>query len=113
MEISDQARQLLQAGGLAIELDAVVFGARTFRADGRDVAKVNVLGTPGGPMGHNIVCNPYGVFELDAEMSVFQALGELPEPRRIKFLADLKPINSSGGYVVHLLEIMDRDVEIG
>lgn len=106
MDISDQARQLLQEGGLRIELEAVVLGTRHFKADGRDVAKVNVIGTRDGPMGHSMQCKPYGIFELDAEMKVFDALDDLHEPKRLRFRADLKPINGNGAYVVHLLEVV-------
>lgn len=113
MDVSDHVRKLLHEGGLSIELEAVVLGARSFKANGQDVAKINVIGTPGGPMGHNVQCHPYGIFELDAEMKVFQGLGNQFEPRRIKFRADLKPINSSGGYVMHLLEIVEEDAKAG
>ncbi|HEY1027639.1 MAG TPA: hypothetical protein VGE28_08415 [Pseudomonas sp.] len=107
MEISDQAMQLLRDGGLTIELEAVVLSARTFKAAGKDVAKVTVVGTKGGPMGNNIQCSPYGIFELDADVSVFHDLaGLLTEPVRAKFKADLKPINEHGSYVVHLLEVI-------
>ena len=50
MEFSDEAIQLLRAGGLHIELEAVVLGAHTFKAAGKDVGKVTVVGTKGGPM---------------------------------------------------------------
>lgn len=107
MEISDQAMQLLRDGGLTIEIEAVVLSARTFKAAGKDVAKVTVVGTKGGPMGNNIQCSPYGIFELDADVSVFHDLaGLLTEPVRAKFKADLKPINEHGSYVVHLLEVI-------
>ncbi|MBF78487.1 MAG: hypothetical protein CMK86_11385 [Pseudomonadales bacterium] len=101
MELSDEAIQLLRAGGLHIELEAVVLGAHTFKAAGKDVGKVTVVGTKGGPMGHSIQCEPYGIFELDAEFSVYRELASrLDEPKRIKFKADLKPINDQGAYAM-------------
>ena len=106
MGFGEQAERLKQDSGLMIELEAVVIGAYTFKANGQDVAKVTVNGTQGGPMGHGIECLPRGIFELDAEMTVFLQLGKLGEPKRFKFRADLKPININGGYAVHLLEVV-------
>jgi len=107
VELSDEAIQLLRAGGLHIELEAVVLSAHTFKAAGKDVGKVTVAGTKGGPMGHCIQCEPYGIFELDAEFSVYRELASwLAEPKRVKFKADLKPINDHGTYAVHLLEVL-------
>lgn len=107
MEFSDEAIQLLRAGGLHMELEAVVLGAYTFKAAGKDVGKVTVVGTKGGPMGHSIQCKPYGIFELDAEFSVYRELANrLDGPKRIKFKADLKPIKDQGAYAVHLLEVL-------
>jgi hypothetical protein len=108
MELSEQAKRLMREGGLVIELEAIVIGTRTFKANGQDVAKVTVNGSPRGPMGHGVECIPYGIFELDAEMAVFHQLGKVTEPKRFKFRADLKPINTSNGYVVHLLEIIEQ-----
>lgn len=93
--------------GITIEIEAYVLGTHTFSAAGTTVAKVTVLGTPGGPMGQGIQCKPGGVFELDASMEVFSALSSrLTEPARFKFSADLKPINVTSGYVVHLLSLL-------
>lgn len=91
---------------LIIELEADVFGSHTFVAAGQPVAKVTVSGTPAGPMGQGVECFPAGIFELDASLDVYRALqGVLCWPARVRFRADLKPINASGGYVVHLLEV--------
>lgn len=60
MEISEQAMQLLHDGGLTIEFEAVVLNARTFKAAGKDVAKVTVVGTKHGPMGNNSSALPTG-----------------------------------------------------
>lgn len=55
----------------------------------------------------------------DAEMRVSQALSKLPEPKRMKFLAELNPANSNGGYVVYFLQVQGsgagntRDEESG
>ncbi|MNT98961.1 hypothetical protein D3C72_2416830 [compost metagenome] len=49
-------------------------------------------------------CNPYPIFDVDADYSVFESL-KLDDPARLKFLADLKPINN-GGYVLHLLRVL-------
>lgn len=109
MTLSDQGMQLLREGGLSIELEAVVLSTRTFSAAGELVAKVTVIGFPGGPMGQGVNCKPYGIFELDAELDVYRALeNSLAEPIRIRFQADLKPINSYGGYVVHLLKVLNH-----
>lgn len=51
-----------------------MLGTRLFKADGRDVAKINVIGTTAGLIGHNVARSPYRIFELDAEMNVFHAL---------------------------------------
>lgn len=92
---------------MQIEITAEVVGAYTFKADGNDVAKITVLGNEGGPMGHGIECKPYGIFELDAEMDVFRALaGDIKGLSTMRFRADLKPINATGGYVIHVLEIL-------
>lgn len=91
---------------MLIEMTAEVVGAYTFKANGKDVAKVTVLGNQGGPMGNGIECTPYGIFELDAEMAVFRALANIQAPSTIRFRADLKPINATGGYVIHILEIL-------
>lgn len=107
VEFSDEAIQLLRAGGLHIELEAVVLGTHTFKAAGKDVGKVTVVGTKGGPMGHSIQCEPYGIFELDAEFSVYRELASrLDEPKRVKFKADLKPIKDQRAYAVQLLEVL-------
>jgi len=107
VNISDQGMQLLREGGLSIVLEAVVLSTRTFSAAGELVAKVTVIGSPGGPMGQGVNCIPYGIFELDADLDVYRALeGMLAEPVRVRFQADLKPINSFGGYVVHLLKVL-------
>jgi len=98
--------ELLQAGGLKIEAEGVAINARWFMADGKQVAKVTLIGSKGGPMGYGVQCEPYPIFEVDAEYSVFESL-KLNEPARIKFLADLKPINS-GGYVLHLLKVLEQ-----
>lgn len=91
---------------LSIELEADVLGAHTFVAAGQPVAKVTVSGTPAGPMGRGVECFPAAIFELDASMDVYRALqGVRCWPARARFRADLKPINASGGYVVHLLEV--------
>lgn len=112
MIVSDQAMQLLRDGGLSIEIEAVVLGTRTFSAAGELVAKVTVVGTPGGPMGQGVNCKPYGIFELDADLGVYRALeGILAEPVRVRFQADLKPINSFGGYVVHLHQVLATHIE--
>lgn len=112
MNLSDQSMQLLRVGGLSIEIEAVVLGARTFSAAGELVAKVTVIGSPGGPMGQGVNCKPYGIFELDAHLDVYRALeGMLAEPARVRFQADLKPINSFGGYVVHLLKVLPHPAE--
>lgn len=113
MEISDRAMQQLKDGGLKIQLEAVVLGVRTIRVDGTDLAKINALGPLAAQWDTTLCASPYRVFELDAEMSVFQALCELPEPKRMKFLADLKPVNSNGGYVAHLLQILDQGLGAG
>ncbi len=109
MEISEQCLALLRIGGLSIEIEAVVLGVRRFKAADGFVTKVTVAGTPGGPMGQGIECRPYGVFELDADIGVYESLeNRLTEPVRIRFHADLKPINSSGGYVVHLISALPQ-----
>jgi hypothetical protein len=103
--ISDEAMELLLAGGLKIEVEGVVLSARWFEAEGKRVAKATLLGSKGGPMGSGVKCEPYPIFEVDADYSVFESL-KLDEPARLKFLADLKPINN-GGYVFHLLKVLE------
>lgn len=103
-QISGEAMDLLLAGGLKIEVEGVVLSARWFVADGKQVAKVTLLGSKDGPLGSGVQCSPYPIFEVDADYSVFESL-RLQEPARIKFLADLKPINN-GGYVLHLLKVL-------
>lgn len=73
-------------------------------AKGERAAKVTLVGGKDGPLGHGVQCSPYPIFEVDADYSVFESL-KLGEPARVKFLADLKPINS-GGYVLHLLKVL-------
>lgn len=97
--------ELLRAGGLRIEVEGVVISARWFTADGQRVAKVTLLGSQDGPLGSGVQCAPYPIFEVDADYSVFKSL-QLNEPARLKFLADLKPINN-GGYVLHLLKVLE------
>lgn len=104
LQIRDDAMELLQAGGLKIELEGVVISARWFTAEGKRVAKVTLIGSTDGPMGSGVQCNPFPIFEVDADYSVFESL-KLDEPARLKFLADLKPINN-GGYVVHLMKVL-------
>lgn len=103
-QISGEAMELLRAGGLKIEVEGVVINARSFIADGQQVAKVTLLGSKDGPRGNGVHCNPYPIFEVDADYSVFENL-KLDEPERLKFLAELKPINN-GGYVLHLLRVL-------
>lgn len=92
---------------LKVKVEAVVVGIHTFLAGGHEVAKVTVLGNPDGPMGMGVQCSPGAVFELDADMSVYRMLkGRLGAPKPFQFSADLKPINASGGYAVHLLEVI-------
>jgi hypothetical protein len=102
--ISDEAMELLQDGGLKIKVEGVVLSARWFEADGKRVAKVTLLGSKDGPLGSGVQCNPYPIFDVDADYSVFESL-KLDDPARLKFLADLKPINN-GGYVLHLLRVL-------
>lgn len=93
---------------LKIEIEALVLGSHTFQALGKDVARVTVIGTAGGPMGQGVQCEPAPVFELDADMGIHKALKVVKEfPVQVKFKADLKPINYAGGYVIHLLEIIE------
>ncbi len=103
-QISGEAMELLLAGGLKIEVEGVVISARWFVADGKRVAKVTLVGSKDGPLGSGVQCNPYPIFEVDADYSVFESLRRA-EPARLKFLADLKPINN-GGYVLHLLQVL-------
>ncbi|MOA38754.1 hypothetical protein D3C78_1604690 [compost metagenome] len=103
--ISGEAMELLQAGGLKIEVEGVVLSARWFTAEGQRVAKVTLLGSKDSPLGSGVQCNPYPIFEVDADYQVFESL-RLDEPVRLKFLADLKPINN-GGYVLHLLKVLE------
>ncbi len=63
-------------------------------------------------MGHQIQSQPYPIFELDAEMEVYRELAAFFDqhpstPACSKFKADLKPVTSSGRYVVHLLEVLE------
>ncbi|MEH6485272.1 MULTISPECIES: hypothetical protein [Pseudomonas] len=105
--MNDSGVMTAQLGGLVIEIEAVVLGAHTFKARSQDVAKVTVMGNPSAPMGAGIVCSPNPIFELDACMAVFRALKDMHgSPIRMKFRADLKPINATGGYAVHLLEVL-------
>tara|TARA_R110002124_G_scaffold128157_2_gene288535 strand:- start:14593 stop:14892 length:300 start_codon:yes stop_codon:yes gene_type:complete len=92
---------------LKVEVSAVVVGVHSFFAGGNEVAKVTVLGNPDGPMGMGIQWSPAAVFELDAGMDIYRVLkGRLEAPKALQFRADLKPINASGGYAVHLLEVV-------
>lgn len=105
LQISGDAIELLLAGGLKIEVEGVVLSARWFpTAVGQRAAKVTLVGSKDGPLGSGVQCNPYPIFEVDADYSIFESL-KLDEPTRVKFLADLKPINN-GGYVLHLLQVL-------
>jgi hypothetical protein len=110
--MSPESYACFAAGGLQIIVEAIVISARWFTADNRPCAVVQVLGNRGGPMGHQFQSHPYPIFELDAEMSVYQQLADFFDqnpntPACGKFKADLKPVNISGRYVVHLLEALE------
>lgn len=104
-QISGEAMELLLAGGLKIEVEGVVISARWFVADGKRVAKVTLIGSKDGPLGSGVQCSPYPIFEVDADYLVFESL-KIDEPARLKFLANLKLINT-GGYVLHLLKLLE------
>ena len=99
--------ELLRDGGLRIEVEGVVINARWFNANGKKVAKVTLVGNRGGPMGEGVRCDPYGIFEVDAEYSVWLALRERLDqpPIKARFTADLKPVTDER-YVLHLLEFV-------
>lgn len=110
--MSPESYACIAAGGLQITVEAIVISTRWFTAETKPCAVVQVLGNKGGPMGYQIQSHPYPIFELDAEMSVYQQLATFFDqnpntPACSRFRADLKPVNSAGRYVVHLLEMLD------
>lgn len=99
--------ELLQEGGLRIDVEAVVLSSRWFTANGNKVATVTLAGNKGGPMGVGVQCHPYGIFDVDAEYGVWLALRKYLDqaPIKARFIADLKPVTNER-YVLHLLEFV-------